>query len=38
MLTTYTMKLGCLIIDVHDKSIEETATVIMESLDLDSYQ
>ena len=31
-------ELGCLIIDVHDKSIEETATVIMESLDLDSYQ
>ncbi|CAI2676051.1 pyruvate, water dikinase regulatory protein [Apilactobacillus apinorum] len=31
-------QLGCLIINVHDKSIEETATIIMESLNIDSYK
>jgi [pyruvate, water dikinase]-phosphate phosphotransferase / [pyruvate, water dikinase] kinase len=29
-------KIGCPIINVHDKSIEETATIIMESLNLDT--
>ncbi|MHA8137722.1 pyruvate, water dikinase regulatory protein [Lactobacillaceae bacterium Scapto_B20] len=31
-------KLGCLIINVFNKSIEETATIIMESLNLDTSQ
>lgn len=31
-------KIGCLVINVHDKSIEETATIIMESLNLDTKE
>ncbi|MCH4170453.1 MAG: kinase/pyrophosphorylase [Lactobacillus sp.] len=31
-------KLGCLVINVAHRSIEETATIIMESLNLDTYE
>ncbi len=36
MPSNCTKKLGCLTINVANKSIEETATIILESLNLDT--